>query len=185
MYRFGSLLSSNASSADERDNPMTPPDLIGLCSSVEEGFILNTWLSQVSPGLSMPLFRLVCCRLCLAFYCLLQIQVHDMVDGCGQGCKHVDCRLHWFIAARLLMLHVARPRCLPRFAFASSLHLLQACFGRFVFSGWRIRHSLYHCKLVMYGSQKNWNSGQKFMVLKILGQMFKHGYTVPNQAFPS
>ncbi|CAL5186915.1 unnamed protein product [Lathyrus oleraceus] len=86
---------------------------------------------------------------------------------------------------------------------------------RSVFSGWRICHSLYHCKLVMYGSQKNlrkiqnvleemddinmnrnkktlwimykayWNSGQKSMVLKILGQMFKHGYTVPNDAFPS
>ncbi|CAI8587363.1 unnamed protein product [Vicia faba] len=86
---------------------------------------------------------------------------------------------------------------------------------RSVFAGWRICHSLYHCKLVMYGSQKDlrkmqnvleemddinmnrnkrtllimykayWNSGQKSMVLKILGQMFKHGYTVPNDAFPS
>ncbi|CAK8534539.1 unnamed protein product [Lathyrus sativus] len=86
---------------------------------------------------------------------------------------------------------------------------------RSVFAGWRICHSLYHCKLVMYSSQKNlgkilnvleemddinmnrnkqtlWimykaycNSGQKAMVLKILGQMFKHGYTVPNDAFPS
>ncbi|KAI5433730.1 hypothetical protein KIW84_020841 [Lathyrus oleraceus] len=173
MYRFGSLLPSNASSADERDNPMTPPDLIGLCSFVEEGFILNTWLSQGHDHGNV-------------FTCVLHLICPWSFDaGCGQGCKHVDCRLHWFIAARLLMLHVARPRRLLRFAFASSLHLLQACFRRFVFFGWRIRHSLYHCKLVMYGSQKNWNSGQKFMVLKILGQMFKHGYTVPNHAFPS
>lgn len=86
---------------------------------------------------------------------------------------------------RYFWIWMRRPCRLLRFAFALSLHLLQACFGRFVFSGWRIRHSLYHCKLVMYGSQKNWNSGQKFMVLKILGQMFKHGYTVPNHAFSS
>jgi len=76
-------------------------------------------------------------------------------------------------------------------------------------------YSLYHSKLVMYGSQKNlsemqnvleemdsvnmhrtkktlwimykayWSCGQRSMVLKILGQMFKHGHEVPIDAFPS
>ncbi|KAK2402225.1 pentatricopeptide repeat-containing protein [Trifolium repens] len=81
--------------------------------------------------------------------------------------------------------------------------------------GWRICHSLFHCKLVMYGSQNNFremqnvleemedidvncnkrtlwimykaysSSGQRSMVLKILGKMFKHGYEIPDDAFPS
>ena len=84
-----------------------------------------------------------------------------------------------------------------------------------VFAGWRIGYSLYHSKLVMYGSQKNlsemqnvleemdsvnmhrtkktlwimykayWSCGQRSLVLKILGQMFKHGHEVPVDAFPS
>ncbi|TKY62502.1 Pentatricopeptide repeat-containing protein [Spatholobus suberectus] len=82
-------------------------------------------------------------------------------------------------------------------------------------SGWTICRSLYHCKLVMYGSQRPLNEmhnvleemenvklhctkktlwimykaymsrGQSSMVLKTLGQMFKHGYEVPLDAFPS
>lgn len=82
-------------------------------------------------------------------------------------------------------------------------------------SGWSICRSLYHCKLVMYGSQMTllemhnvleemenvklkcskktlWimykaymRNGQSSMVLKTLGQMFKHGYEVPLSAFPS
>ena len=80
-------------------------------------------------------------------------------------------------------------------------------------SGWSICRSAYHCKLVMYGSQLPlmhnvleememvnlectkktlWimykaymRNGQSSMVLKTLGQMFKHGYEVPLSAFPS
>ncbi|MED6130465.1 hypothetical protein PIB30_000965 [Stylosanthes scabra] len=82
-------------------------------------------------------------------------------------------------------------------------------------AGWRLCRSLYHCKLALYGSQNRidemhyvldemesvnvyctkktlWimykaylNHGQRSMVLKILGQMFKHGYEVPLEAFPS
>ena len=82
-------------------------------------------------------------------------------------------------------------------------------------SGWSTCRSLYHCKLVMYGSQKPlhelyrvleemenvklactkktlWimhkaytNRGQSSMVLKTLGLMFKHGYQFPLDAFPS
>ncbi|AES99047.2 PPR containing plant protein [Medicago truncatula] len=86
---------------------------------------------------------------------------------------------------------------------------------RSVLAGWRMCYSLYHSKLVMYGSQKNlremqnvleemdsvnmqrtkktlwimykayWSCGQRSLVLKILGQMFKHGHEVPIDAFPS
>ncbi|BAT85383.1 hypothetical protein LR48_Vigan03g226200 [Vigna angularis] len=82
-------------------------------------------------------------------------------------------------------------------------------------SGWSTCRSLYHCKLVMYGSQKPlhelyrvlegmenaklactkktlWimhkaysNRGQSPMVLKTLGLMFKHGYEFPLDAIPS
>ncbi|XP_027349050.1 pentatricopeptide repeat-containing protein At2g30780-like [Abrus precatorius] len=81
--------------------------------------------------------------------------------------------------------------------------------------GWRSCRSLYHCKLVMLGGQHHLNKmqdvlwemesvnlgctkktlwimykvyfscGQKSMVLKTLGQMFKHGHEVPLHAFPS
>jgi len=81
-------------------------------------------------------------------------------------------------------------------------------------SGWSTCRSLYHCKLVIYGLQKPhelyhvleemenvkldrtkktlWimhkaytSRGQSSMVLKVLGQMFKHGYQFPLDAFPS
>lgn len=97
----------------------------------------------------------------------------------------------------------------------NALEKLEIFVRRAAFAGWRIGHSLYHCKLVMLGARKNlnemhnviqemnsvciasnkktlwimykayWNSGQRSMVLKVLGQMFKHGYEVPGDAFPS
>lgn len=97
----------------------------------------------------------------------------------------------------------------------NSLEKLEDFVRRAAFAGWRVCQSLYHCKMVMYGSQKNlkemqnvlqemnnvnincnkktlwimykayWKCDQKYMVLKILGQMFKQGYEVPNDAFLS
>jgi hypothetical protein len=97
----------------------------------------------------------------------------------------------------------------------NAIENLENFIRRSVFAGWRICHSLFHCKLVMYGSQKNFremqnvleemedidvncnkrtmwimykaysSSGHRSMVLKILGKMFKHGYEIPDDAFPS
>lgn len=82
-------------------------------------------------------------------------------------------------------------------------------------AGWKSCRSLYHCKMAMHGLLKQFeemqyvlremddvklystkktlwimykaylNSGQRAMVSKIVGQMFKHGYEVPLDAFPS
>ncbi|XP_045790264.1 pentatricopeptide repeat-containing protein At2g30780-like [Trifolium pratense] len=97
----------------------------------------------------------------------------------------------------------------------NAIQNLETFVRRSIFAGWRICHSLFHCKLVMYGSQKNFremqyvleemeninvncnkktlwimykaysSTGQRSMVLKILGRMFKHGYEIPDHAFPS
>ncbi|PNX97829.1 pentatricopeptide repeat-containing protein at2g30780-like protein [Trifolium pratense] len=97
----------------------------------------------------------------------------------------------------------------------NAIENLENFIRRSVFAEWRICHSLFHCKLVMYGSQKNFremqnvleemgdidmncnkrtlwimykaysSTGQRSMVLKILGKMFKHGYEIPDDAFPS
>ncbi|KAJ1391625.1 Tetratricopeptide-like helical domain superfamily [Sesbania bispinosa] len=97
----------------------------------------------------------------------------------------------------------------------NALEKLEFFVRRAEIAGWRICRSLYHCKLVMYGSGKQFNEmnnvleemnganlaenkktlwimykaylscGQRSMVLKILGQMFKHGYEVPLEAFPT
>ncbi|XP_061356622.1 pentatricopeptide repeat-containing protein At2g30780 [Gastrolobium bilobum] len=97
----------------------------------------------------------------------------------------------------------------------NAVEKLETFISRAEFAGWRICRSLYHCKLVMYGSQKRFEEmprvvdemesvnidcskkslwimyrayllgRQRSMVLKILGQMFKHGYEIPLDAFPS
>ncbi|KAK7336177.1 hypothetical protein VNO77_16710 [Canavalia gladiata] len=97
----------------------------------------------------------------------------------------------------------------------NALEKLENFVRRAEISGWKVSRSLYHCKLVMYSSQKHfnkmqnvleemesfhlgctkrtfwimykayWNCGQRSMVLKTLGQMFKHGHEVPWDAFPS
>lgn len=97
----------------------------------------------------------------------------------------------------------------------NALEKLEIFLRRAAFAGWKVCHSLYHSKMVMYGSRKKlkemenvleemngvnlshrkrtlwimykayWSCGQKLLVLKILGQMFKHGHEVPYDAFPS